>query len=425
LVAFLALFALRLAERALLARTAMKHITVLLAAVLTACAPIEAPDKGPAEEAPIDGAYDSFRSPVEHRELLFGRAELAELTVRESFHAWTFTLREQSSVALRTERAMPGLPEVDTMIYVYRESERGWGRVIASNDDAPGTLFSALSRSLAPGRYRVLVKGYARASVGPFALVAECAGPGCGPDVDGCLFGDTYGDLASSARVAVSVRDRWTSADGLSDLQRAQVVRAVQQSSHTDVTTAEEAFARVDQQEVNRLELYDAEGARAFTAMEYGAGDNSYGAIFAQGTTTLVTHIHDGDLLDCTVSFETCVFGSTFRAFAEADSLDVVSDAEIRDAHTLSPARASQLTRAVRETYDEVTTAAEAIARVDGDVVNERVRRDRATGRTFVAYEYGAGDNSYGLVFEGDSLDVAARIGDGDLYACTATRPPR
>ena len=48
---------------------------------------------------------------------------------------------------------------------------------------------------------------------------------------------------------------------GLSDLERQQVVLAVQASSHTDVTTAEEALARVDQNEINQVEVWDATGA--------------------------------------------------------------------------------------------------------------------------------------------------------------------
>jgi hypothetical protein len=42
-----------------------------------------------------------------------------------------------------------------------------------------------------------------------------------------------------------------------------------------------------------------------------------------------------------------------------------------------------------------------------------------ASGREFVAYEYGAGDNSYGAFFARDALEVASQIHDGDLLECT------
>ena len=53
----------------------------------------------------------------------------------------------------------------------------------------------------------------------------------------------------------------------------------------------EQAFAAVDQQVIRRVDLYDEAGGRAFTAFEYGAGDNSYGAIFVAGTKTRAASI--------------------------------------------------------------------------------------------------------------------------------------
>src|SRR6476646_7491981 len=66
----------------------------------------------------------------------------------------------------------------------------------------------------------------------------------------------------------------------LSALERAQIVAAVQESAHTDVTTVEEAFDRVDQHEINRIVLWYANANQFYTEIEFGAGDNSYGAIF-------------------------------------------------------------------------------------------------------------------------------------------------
>ena len=68
--------------------------------------------------------------------------------------------------------------------------------------------------------------------------------------------------------------------------QRAQLVAAVQ-VAYSSVATVSQALAAVDENIVNQVELWDASNRRAYTAYEYGAGDNSYGAIFEHGTTNV------------------------------------------------------------------------------------------------------------------------------------------
>jgi hypothetical protein len=80
------------------------------------------------------------------------------------------------------------------------------------------------------------------------------------------------------------------------------------------------------------------------------------------------------------------------------------------------------MVRAVQETRPEITNITQAFASVDGGEINERVRRDAVSGRTFVAYEYGAGDSSYGAIFEGSTNVPVGLIRDGDMYGCTALR---
>src|SRR5690606_19116881 len=80
--------------------------------------------------------------------------------------------------------------------------------------------------------------------------------------------------------------------------QRTQIVAAVA-SAYPGVTTVSQAFAAVDESEINQVEIWDASNGRAYTAYEFGAGDNSYGLVFAHGTTTVAASIMDGDLCDC------------------------------------------------------------------------------------------------------------------------------
>jgi hypothetical protein len=86
---------------------------------------------------------------------------------------------------------------------------------------------------------------------------------------------------------------------GLSALERAQIVAAVQESAHTDVTTVEEAFSRVDGHEINQIVLRGEGTNQFYLEVEYGAGDNSYGAIFYWGTSYKAAAIHDGDQEEC------------------------------------------------------------------------------------------------------------------------------
>jgi len=129
------------------------------------------------------------------------------------------------------------------------------------------------------------------------------ASAGCETVPAPCPFGEQFSDLRDHPTLAI-VSEAWIrSEDQLGDeVERAQLVLAVQQSSHTDVCTPSEALARVDQQEVRRLELHERTGGGAFTVFEYGVGDNSYGAVFARGALPVLASIHDGDLLDCTPS---------------------------------------------------------------------------------------------------------------------------
>jgi hypothetical protein len=159
-----------------------------------------------------------------------------------------------------------------------------------------------------------------RCSVSLFALLGACAGspddvvradtnaisacpkPPPAPPTAACLFGEQLSDIRTNPALEITSETWIRSTDGLAALTAEQLVVAVQQSSHTDVTTAAEALAAVDEQELRDVELYELASGRAFTVMEYGVGDNSYGAFFEHDASTVVASIHDGDLLDCRVT---------------------------------------------------------------------------------------------------------------------------
>ncbi len=269
---------------------------VALALAVPACT--DDLDKGPESADPAVGALDSIYSPTEHGELAFGAPATATLTRNQQFHAWDFTVHGPASLALATGPAV-GRREVDTVIYVYRaDGNGGWGRYLAKNDDAGTSQWSALDLEVDAGRYRVIVKGFSSRTTGRFAVTVDCGGSGCAPVASTCRLGETYrGFLADPAFSAVSSA-RLTAANQLEPLVAAQLLRAVQVTYAP--TTVAEAFAAVDGGEVNRTEVHHAGSAQSFVAYEFGAGDNSYGAIFSSRTLDLAAEIRDGDLTACT-----------------------------------------------------------------------------------------------------------------------------
>ena len=406
-----------------LARFAFSAALTLAAASLGGCAASpNAVDKAATEEdAPLDGAYDSFRAPTLLGDLTFGRAERSELTSAQRYLAWNFSLTASSAVTVRTDVAMSGGREVDTVLYLYREGPRGWGSAIATNDDRMGSLFSGLSRTLDAGNYRVIVKGYAASTRGAFSITADCTGDGCGGAGIECVFGDRFGDI--NPRISLYSSSH-TTPEGLSPIQTQQIIEAMRVARHPEVTTVAGALALTQmgtapELGLQRSELYDTLGGRAYTAWRFVLGDHFWGAIFDQGTTRVASPIVDDVFEGCVQGPGVCMLGVSFNDFR---MLPVVSDTVLRSSTGLSATRRAQIVRAVQETRPEITNITQAFASVDGGEINERVRRDTTSGRTFVGVEYGAGDNSYGAIFEGSSNVPVGLIRDGDMYGCTALR---
>ena len=134
--------------------------------------------------------------------------------------------------------------------------------------------------------------------------------PGCRDEItnvwrdSACVFGARYRDLFDAPdAVIVVTREVLTSPDGIGGVQADQIIRAVRQTAYSDVTSVEQAFAAVDEGIVNRTTLWDASNRAAYTAIEVGAGDNSFGAIFHWGTSDVAARINDGDYYECTVTW--------------------------------------------------------------------------------------------------------------------------
>lgn len=297
----------------------MSHSAIATLFFVLACG--QAVSKGEESPLPVEGAADSFRSPTHHGELTLGDPVASTLTADGQYHTWTFELSGLADVKLTTDGA------VDTVLYLYQWNGERWGRYRYRNDDYDGTKLSRIARSLGEGRYRALVKGYSDAEQGPFALLSTCTGEGCGPAIpapSSCFLGTELRDLRESAAFEHIATRRATSPSDLYGIEYDQVLRAVRVSDDR-VETIAEAFTMVDASEVN-LEVYRDEGGVFYRVVEYGAGDNSYGAVFVAEQVEVVAAIVDG-------FFERCggqpveVEGVAFTAAEAAASLAYANEA--------------------------------------------------------------------------------------------------
>ncbi len=387
--------------------------------------------KGEEDDVPTDGdgKDDSQRRPTDHGDLPFATPAIETLSDAAKFHAWQFELSGDADIDASTTYAVLGQRRVDTVLYLYKEGPTGWGSYIARNDDDGARVYSRVKRTLGAGRYRVLVKGFASTTRGRFAVKVDCDGAGCAPVVaGGCLFGDSYQGAFETD--ALTPQDTQVLSlvhpERISPFDHDRILRAVQQSSHTDVTTWQEALGRVDGGEINRTFFVEPAGRRTFVAYEYGAGDNSYGAFFDHHSGALVASIHDGDLEGCAVAAETCLLADTYPEVRADPAYGVSADRYITTASQLEPLEASQALATFRAIYGDVADVAAGLAMIDAGSLRFTNVLHLATSTDLVAVEFGAGDTSVGRLYYGMSLQVAARISDSTIEACNwfAARAP-
>ncbi|MEZ4403567.1 MAG: DVUA0089 family protein [Kofleriaceae bacterium] len=396
----------------------------ILAAVATAAC-VDQDVKGDESALLDDAKADSFRRPTDHGPIEFGVPVVAGITATESHHTWTFELAGDAVVDMTTTYAVRGQRKTDTVLYLYKEGPTGWGSYIARNDDYGGTVYSQIIRPLGAGRYRVLVKGYSVSAVGKFQLTVGCTGAGCAPSVYAtCVFGATYGDLAGSPALTIINQNVITAASlgTLNPEDQNRLLLAVRESAHTDVMTPLEAIGRVDQGMVNVTWLAEPAARRTFIAFEYGAGDNSYGAIFDRTTGEMAAAIHDGDLYGCATVAETCLLPEDYTALRNDPAFQPAGAQVVTAAAQLDAATQAQALATLRQVYGGDLASIEAgLALADRHQLNVNrylfVGTSPATALTVV--EFGAGDTSVGTIYRGASLDVAGVIEDLFIGSCS------
>jgi hypothetical protein len=282
-------------------RTVARHCSLVAAVLLSACSPALDKQAATEEELPADGKLDSFQKPTDHGAIAIGATATGKLTASERHHTWDFMLSGDAELELTTGPLTTAGREVDTVLYLYKQKEDGrWGAYIARNDDHDDSLWSELTRSLDAGHYRLLVKGYATKTRGEFAVTVGCTGAGCtSAPAATCLLGSTYRELRDHPAFDTLRSERLTSAASLDPIEREQLVVAMHEATHDDVTAAEQAFERADGGQIFLTELQHPGTGVQLLAFEFGLGDTSVGAVFYHHTLDLAASIQDGELTEC------------------------------------------------------------------------------------------------------------------------------
>lgn len=169
----------------------------------------------------------------------------------------------------------------------------------------------------------------------------------------------------------------------------------------------------------------DDHGGTVYSRLERSLGAGRYRALVKGFTATTVGRFRLTARCQgagCAPAPSACLFGDTYGDLAGNPLLTPINHNSITAARLdwLTAADQERLVVAVQQSaHDDVRTPAEALARVDGGVVEVTWLAEPAARRRFIAFEYGVGDSSYGAIFDHVTGAIAARIQDGDLAACT------
>ncbi len=117
-----------------------------------------------------------------------------------------------------------------------------------------------------------------------------------------CTFGRMFWQLSENPRFLFTERSTLDLADAqaLPLDEQARIVLAMGETAADDDIDLVEGFDFVDQNEINKLRFWDGSNDMAFVAYEFGAGDNSFGAVFHADSGELAARIVDGDIYDGT-----------------------------------------------------------------------------------------------------------------------------
>lgn len=278
--------------------------TSLLAVLLLSIACATEGDGAVTPELDASGKADAGDHVAMRSPLVIGTPHDDAFVEDLEFHGYPLTVQAGATLTLELSHAGSS-SKLDATMFVYGpRTDEGWGTDAIAFDDDSGWGRLPRLRDLVideGGQYLVVVGTHDAQGRGHYRLRTECELGECAPP-PACIFGAFIGEfLDGLTRIEVVSRTTLDSPAGLDAITQAQIVDAIHESVHDDVTTIEGAFEAADQNEINVIELRDTVTDIRYTFIEYGAGDNSFGRIFVQGTTDAVATDHDTDVIDCTV----------------------------------------------------------------------------------------------------------------------------
>lgn len=378
---------------------------ILALGVLGACA--QETREGPLVEPPFgDGKADVGDRVVDRGPLAYGteHGATAEIVEDLEFHGYTLAARPGAVVTLDvTQRGSSR--GIDTTLFVYgpRVEEGGYGTAAIAHDDDAG--WGRLSRLTAlelteGGTYLVVVGTHDARGRGRYRLEARCESGECTPIAPPPPPPSPSGAChpALAAAITGCIDDHVTSdPEWFYSMTRRDLVEQC-----ADVEVVAPAF--------------DALCAGAAPPADVCA--LSIEALATDYLPVCRTEAWNREL------DELCVFGDRYRDLFEPGAIVLMGRRALRAADALDATEERQVIAAVASAAADPTTLADAFASVDEGIVNQTQLWDASNRRAFTAYEFGAGDNSFGLIFDHGVTRVAARIVDGDLSECTTTWGP-
>jgi len=365
---------------------------VIVASALAACT--DAADK---TDAPRYDALAAAKAdgPVIAGTLGFDEAVTGALGRTTPRQTWVLEARAGAIIDLEvTHKGTTAALDTVMVVVGPATSDAATSPVVAEDDDSGWGLHSRIrGLTLAGGRYLVTVQSYDGRQKGNYRLVATCRSGACAPlPVAGVPRDDRYCHPGLKTGIERCIDEQladvdrdpatWTALDvGLSCADAEPVAR------WHDAICASEA------------------PSPSWCALEYEHFMNAQASLCTDDAVAYAQR-------------QECALGAGFRDLrAGLGHLTVTHRRVIEAGATLTALESQQLVRAAQVAYeDDVSDVASALAAVYGGEVNELHVWDATAHRGFVAYEYGAGDNSYGGIFAEGEATLVVAIRDGDYY---------
>jgi subtilisin-like proprotein convertase family protein len=364
---------------------------------LAACA--DAPS-GPVVEPPVADGKSDIADRVDLRGTLsFGADGAVTGSFAEDlqFDAWTFETGADAVVTLGITRSGTAR-NLDTTLFLFGPRANGGGfgtTAIAFDDDSGWSRHSRIASFRLPsaGTWMAVVGTRDGRGRGQYRLELACNSNDCKPPV---VVEPTTGCHPAFADAINACID--------DSIANAENPWAMVLDDHVDVCADAEVVAPARDALCN--------------------GPDAPSDLCAASWETL-QNVHlplcAAEILDTRLD-GACVFGNIYGdLFRRAEAVVVIDRAVLTAADTLDTATTAQVLAAVRASaFDDALELAEVFDFVDGGEINRLDLWDASQRRPFTAYEFGAGDNSFGMIFEAGSATRVATINDGDFYDCTA-----